>query len=454
MRFRLRTLLICLTACAVLLGLARWRYVAGERERQAIAAIDQGAHVIYGYQLENPLEVEYKEDGFPVSQWWRDRLGDHFFVRVASVRILDVRKVPPQELAAFRSLRRLHISNLGDNENGDAYLSAALAGLPAIEELSISESGVTNRSCPLIGDLRQLRILNLPESRIDDEGVAMLAGLTQLEELRLGKSSPTIPGQITDAGVRHLAKLRRLTALDLEGARLGDGAAGVIGRFSQLEELMLPEATGITDQGFHSLCQLRKLRQLSAGCPQVSDAGLARVPQLANLRLLDLAVGPRVTTAGIESLAQLTKLTGLNLIGAPVDDSGARALASLTQLEDLLLPDAQLGDAGFRSLCQLPKLSSMRVSAPGLTDAGLAKAEGPMSLRILFLHQAPITDASLTYFNQQRGLVIVDLWGTKVTQKGAEWLTAHHPQLRVVRNGQAIPQPWASPSGPTKENTP
>jgi hypothetical protein len=67
-----------------------------------------------------------------------------------------------------------------------------------------------------IGNMAQLRNLNLGGTTVGNQGVAHLSGLTRLEELNLTGT------QVSDAGLEHLAGLTELRELGLGADRITD----------------------------------------------------------------------------------------------------------------------------------------------------------------------------------------------------------------------------------------
>ena len=92
--------------------------------------------------------------------------------------------------------------------------------------------------------------------------------------------------QITDAGLKEVAKLEQLSSLSLPYTEITDEGLKEVAKLQQLKELSL-EDTQITDAGLKEVVKLQQLEKLDLlFCEQITDAGLMEVDKLQNLKLL------------------------------------------------------------------------------------------------------------------------------------------------------------------------
>ena len=120
-------------------------------------------------------------------------------------------------------------------------------------------------------DLEKVTLLGLLLEEITDAGLKEVAKLQKLKQLNL-----TFCNQITDAGLKEVAKLQQLEVLNLTN-------------------------TEITDAGLKELAKLQKLRHLSLNNTQITDAGLKDVAKLQKLKQLNFR-NTKVTKAGVAEL--------------------------------------------------------------------------------------------------------------------------------------------------------
>src|SRR5262249_54880287 len=159
--------------------------------------------------------------------------------------------------------------------------------------------------------LVHLKMLSLTATGVTDEGLEGVKDLTQLETLYL-------PGRITDAGLPHVARLVSLRQLGVDGLK-GLKGPGLkhLAKLRRLTNLALG-ATGVTDEGLAGGKDLTQLEYLGLP-PAVTDAGLVHLKGLVNLRFLWLTQ-TRVKGPGLAHLRGLPKLEGFDFSQSALTD--------------------------------------------------------------------------------------------------------------------------------------
>ena len=90
-------------------------------------------------------------------------------------------------------------------------------GVPKFARVFLYDSSViTDAGLAHLGQLKNIRKLDLRGTRITDAGLEHLSGLTELLELVLAKT------ETTDAGLAHFHGMKYLRVLDLRGTRVSD----------------------------------------------------------------------------------------------------------------------------------------------------------------------------------------------------------------------------------------
>src|SRR5262249_732547 len=157
-----------------------------------------------------------------------------------------------------------------------------------------------------VAGLRRLGVLGLSHSGITDQGLKLLAGLKNLQVLHLGGNR-----KVTDAGGQGLRELRQLRALDPSFTALAHQARAGPGGLARLESVALGK-TGISDEGLKQVARLQHLRALDVRNTKVTDVGLQQLAGLTRLQALDL-YATKVTDAGLKELAGLKQMQTLYL---------------------------------------------------------------------------------------------------------------------------------------------
>ena len=143
-------------------------------------------------------------------------------------------------------------------------------------------------------DLEKVTKSFLGRTDITDAGLKDVAKLQQLEGLWLTGT------KITNAGLKDVAKLQKLTRLGLRETEITDAGLLEVAKLQKLEQLNLI-STKITDEGLIKVAKLQKLKTLFLASTQITDEGLVMVAKLQNLRSLGLN-NTKVTAVGVADL--------------------------------------------------------------------------------------------------------------------------------------------------------
>ena len=286
-QFRLKTLLIVVTAFCIGFGWLGVQIKRARDQRQAVEAIQEMGGAVYYHYM-------FNEDGYPVSNpkppiptWLAGWIGYHLFIN-------------PYEVQFY------------GEESGDNVLPVlqAFPDLRSLKNPSISDSALIH-----LKEFTNLRELELPY-KITDAGLVHLKGMTNLDSLSLYGTN------ITDAGLAHLKGLTNLKYLEISSNQITNAGLEHLKELTNLQNLLL-EGTQITDEYLENLKGLTNLQNLYLGNSQLSDDGLVHLEGLIKLRSLTLA-GEHITDTGLEHLKGLINLKRLDLKNTKVTDEGVK----------------------------------------------------------------------------------------------------------------------------------
>jgi len=248
-------------------------------------------------------------------------------------------------LKGSKSLRSLYLY-LPRNINDGAM--SRLAELTNLEELQFSAGWsqdvlkIPDAGMPALGEMTQLRTLDISDAPVTDRGIAHLGGLTRLEKLGIGDMNKAMRGdrRITDATLETLSQLSSLKELWPCSGAFTDEGLKHLGKLRNLEALSIitePKAD-TTGQGLAYLAPLSQLKWLSIEWGDVTNQGMAHIAKLKSLQYLNCGrTGmERVSVRGVNALNNLTELKELTLNSITQDNVGLD-LGALTQLSDYFL---------------------------------------------------------------------------------------------------------------------
>ena len=194
-----------------------------------------------------------------------------------------------------------------------------------------------------LADVKGLLRVSVSGKTFGDPHAKSLAALTNLEAVYFRS------GELTDDGVKELAKLTKLTFLDFKGNKKVTGKT--LGEFKGAKGLTGFDLSGttVTGETLGALKLLPELKTLSANSTPFSDAGMKELAKLPKLKRVELH-RTAVTDAGLAELKGLASLEELEIAGSKVGDGAIPLLAGLKTLKQLAV-----GKDQFTKLDELKK---------------------------------------------------------------------------------------------------
>lgn len=234
-----------------------------------------------------------------------------------------------------------------------------------LKSLCLSYAGVLDNQMLQFNDLPYLQELNLDSCLVSDWTIAHLADndvAPNLVSLDLGDTD------LSNSGMRHLAKFTKLKRLSLFYCNVSDSGLRHLAQLTSLESLNL-DSREIGDEGLHHLRHLKKLKALDIFSGRITDSGCALISKIKSLESLELC-GGLITDLGCAMLASLENLTSLNLSqNNSITDRGAAALSALSNLRSLNLSNTRVTSAALDHFESFTKLQSLALyGCDGLED--------------------------------------------------------------------------------------
>ena len=256
--------------------------------------------------------------------------------------------------------------------------------------------------------------------QMTDAALGRVAGVETITGLFLGGSR-----ELTDEGVRHLARVPRLERLDLSGTSITDRGLEVLRQLPALRSISLA-GTRITDAGAAHLAHTAALEAVDLSWTNTGDGAVRALSGKPHLR--ELRSGVNVTDAGLPLLHDLPQFTHwqgrdsrLCLIGervlanhlslrGPFTDAGLNALRGLDGLFSLDLDDSRLGitAAALDPLIDLRHLAVLNVDAKDDWMPAIAAMPG---LRALGVQDTTAGDDGFVALSRSRSLEYI--WGRR-----------------------------------------
>jgi hypothetical protein len=227
-------------------------------------------------------------------------------------------------------------------------------------------------------------------AQITDAGIRHLARFPALQHLDLTGTS------VTDDGLQVLRALPRLCALSLSWNRVTEAGVRVLADCHELEEVNLGQSTAAGDAAVRALAGKHKLRRLAVA---LSDSGMALLHNLpvfaswqggeAKLGLVQRSTPNHLTLRGTFTDAGMQHLRGLDgLFGLDIGDSRlaitAAAMEPLTALPHLGFLSVDAKDAWMEAIARLPHLRALTAQDTTAGDAGFVALSRSRSIEYIW----------------------------------------------------------------------
>lgn len=236
------------------------------------------------------------------------------------------------------------------SSNADLDRIEDLGSLGRIDEINLT-SGFCNhdlqpRHIRMLQGVQGLKQVSLARNhRVVDDHLEPLSQIGTLETINLTET------EVTDAGVRLLARLPKLKTLRLAETGLDGSCFASFSRVS-LTKLILNEAP-ISGEGLRSISRIKSLEWLDLNLVSLPAAEITHLRHCSNLRALGFWGVPELDSHDLSWLPELRQLQSLSLGNSSVDDSIIETLSRCTELKLLDLNNTRVSEKGIQKLSRL-----------------------------------------------------------------------------------------------------
>ena len=329
-----------------------------------------------------------------------------------------------------------------------ALTNGLSSGAPPVPAFGIDEKD--NRISPrrhlagaewdeLIAAMKERRVAALDSGGLMTDAVlSRVAGLGHVTSLKLGGSR-----ELTEDGLRHLARMPQLEHLDLSeypGGNLTDRGLEVLRHLPNLRTFEMTWQRGVTDAGVANLKHCGRLEKVNLMGSPTGDGAVEALQGKPHLR--HFSSGKLVTNAGLRLLHHFPLLKTWHgprpedvgdsgkpggshlLIDGPFSDDGLAGLAGLEGVFDLDLFWHVTGitSDGFRHLAGLPNVGSLGADGKLSDDVAMRHIAAMPRLQRLRIQESAATDAGFEALSASR--TITHVWGRECPHFGSRGFVA------------------------------
>ncbi len=271
----------------------------------------------------------------------------------------------------------------------------ALVNKPALLELSLRDTKVTDKNLKNLVGMNNLKILIIGSDSVSDEGLKYIGSLKSLINLSL-KSN-----KITKKGVKHLRNLTNLESINIDSNALTDDSLDSLSDCPILRYVYLNGSSMSPDVGVN-LAALKNLTLLDVsnlyGLSHKSFDALMSLEHLSNLTL-DCGV---LDEGSFIRLAKSKKLTTLNFTKTKFNPRWLSHLQKMPGYELICFNDSDsISDGLIEQLLHLKKIQSLFFTGSNITDKQFLRLTHIKSLECVYLnHCSNVSDAAVEAFTE------------------------------------------------------
>lgn len=418
-RFRLRTLLVLITAFTIALGLIFREVNHAKWKMRAAAEIERmGGHVRFVI----PRRKENKVTGV-VNGYLRIFLGDDYFTEVSNVGLEPTRAKDLDLLLPFPEMNDLLL--VGPTVTDDSL--RRLGGLTQLQTLKLKSAILTGPGLESLAKLPNLNRVEFDVCPLSEESLKALTRVTEHSQLRSIYFENCL---LTDADLEAMHGARSPVSLSIKNSKITE--AGMLA----LHEANATWSIRYRDGGNNdydknylpSIQEIPKTEKLAFRGPLTSRATLAVLKDAKNLKTLELD-GCRLADGDLEYLRPLQNLESLSIRNIPITDEGLRALTGLTKLRELNLNHTKVEGTGAGALP--PSVVGLNLVFSEVTEQGVATIAKRTSLERLFLGGPQITDAAVDDLAKMTSLRYLFLPETAIGAAGGDRLRQALPNCKI-----------------------
>ncbi|CAD7697455.1 unnamed protein product [Ostreobium quekettii] len=308
---------------------------------------------------------------------WRLDSVAHCFTALERLTLTDPVKSDLPSLSSFSRLSHLAIEG-GTFGTGDAVLLGQMTNLSCLELIRCSGIRYDLRLSSLVGLTRlqlwhcdvvldhsiaglamlpALTDVSLSGSGISNVGISRLAAITGLAKVAVSPRYNLVHRAVTDNGARFLAEMTNLEVLDISDCQgISNYGVALLKGLTNLTELHLP--TGVSDAGLEALGALTAVTHIALP-DELSDDGFRFLSHFPKLSKVSVTLSRSVSCTTVKSIADLECLVDLSILSKScITRDGFDALSALTVLTALNIGPVG-GDWNFQSHYELTDMDSM-----------------------------------------------------------------------------------------------
>ncbi|MFC1758399.1 hypothetical protein ACFL2H_06475, partial [Planctomycetota bacterium] len=407
-QFRLSTILILVTICAIAIGYRK--------------------NIRHEYQTRQVI-IEYLRDTGATVRLIPKRprllarfIGQDLYRDVVSIDFQHLR-IRDEDLGLLRGIdgcERLYLANTLITDDGLAHI----AHFKNLKRISLWKTKATNRGLKHLAGMSDLEAIDLDHTKVDNEGLRLLKDLKNLRELSLSD-------WMSDRGLAHLSGLKNLRELNINRAavshvglaHLSDSklqkveADSYYVLNSRLKELLrlphlkyMAKVSATTDEEVAMVCERLRPIQLSLTGRDVTDRSISHLLKLKGQGLVLISV--RDTSMSGKGYRKLQSglgktITVSNRSGGP--NAGFRETTNAAGKVSVVVGGSRMTVKKRHAIGTAWKASSFYIHNAELNEEFLSLFTEFHQFEFMYIQESDFTSSNLATIQQLQRLRLVDV---------------------------------------------
>lgn len=272
------------------------------------------------------------------------------------------------------------------NRAADDVRSGNKAPLPKIKDTTTLSDDASKTS--------YIEDMVMPNSKKNDAYLKTLKRGQDLRSVNLRMSD------ITDDGVKSIQNLPILW-LDLSYTPISNKALEYVSHMPNLFGVYLT-GTDVTVDGIKYLKSMQSLQFLDVSAIPINKECMHTIAQIPNLHRLYMIGNPNLTADVLTELEKLKSIEGIGFRRSILDHEAVKVIGKLTHVQELLLSYSGITDEDLIPVQQLNELVLLDICGNDISDKGLMSLAGLKKLKQLHVGNCPkITPAGIDRFKKK-----------------------------------------------------
>ncbi|MEY4567463.1 MAG: hypothetical protein RLY14_2433 [Planctomycetota bacterium] len=263
--------------------------------------------------------------------------------------------------------------DLSSNTNMTSSVMRTIATLTKLQRLTLIQNRFNDLSTRRLAKLEELRALDLRGNmEAGDMALEVIGSLPKLTALKHRSTA------VTDFGLEQLAKSKTVNSLLLQDFVITSESGKHLAKLDKLTSLEIFRCQGFGTEGVLALKGMKINRLTLRDLPNISDPALEVLAELPALKRLYIHEIASVSDEGFKNLAAAKSLEVLDLWSLPkLTDKTVDIIASLPNLKELSIRETGVSEASVAKILSMPKLQTLTFKNNGpLSDENAAKLKG------------------------------------------------------------------------------